>query len=198
MVDDAESGVGSMAKITPDEVITACRARYNNMVTKKLWDKVDPCDAQLLAMATELKQLKSEQASATAAALASASNTVPPKDPTNSSGRVFNDKFVDGVPRWRTVKEGDTKVVDGRTYHWCPYHKHSKGHWDGLYCTHHPSRCFRNKDRTNPKTPSEDKPPLPSAKLELHSKLKEVMCTQLCLSSDDVDRIFDQAGAPSN
>ena len=33
-----------------------------------------------------------------------------------------------------------------------------------------------------------------AATLQLQSKLKEVMCTNLCMSGDDVDKIFAQAG----
>lgn len=161
------------------------------METKKLWNKVDPRDAQLMAMATELKELKSQQTKATA--LASASNT----------GRRTDDPFIDGLPRWRTVKKGDTMIVDGRTYYWCPHHKHAEGYWNGLYCTHLPSRCFKNPAHNKSGKPGNDKSGKEkssnqSAKLELHAKLKEVMCTNLCLSSEDVDRIFDQASASSN
>lgn len=125
MIDDTESGIGSMANIFPDEVITACCARYNNMETKKLWNKVDPHDAQLMAIATELKELKSQQTKATA--LVSVSNTDLPKNPPKGNGRRTDDKFINGVARWRTVKDGDTKVVDDRTYYWCPHHNHPKG-----------------------------------------------------------------------
>ena len=32
-----------------------------------------------------------------------------------------------------------------------------------------------------------------STNLELHSKLKDVLCTNLCMSSGDVDKLFEQA-----
>ena len=33
------------------------------------------------------------------------------------------------------------------------------------------------------------------ATLDIQAKLKEVLCTNLCLSGEDVDKIFDQASA---
>ena len=44
ITDDAESDIGSNAKITPDSLIIACRTKYNNMVKNKDWHKVDPRD----------------------------------------------------------------------------------------------------------------------------------------------------------
>ena len=35
----------------------------------------------------------------------------------------------------------------------------------------------------------------PASNLQLQSKLKEVMCTNLCMSSDDVEKLFAQATA---
>ena len=34
--DDVESGIGTNARISPDQLITACRSKYNNMVTDDL------------------------------------------------------------------------------------------------------------------------------------------------------------------
>ena len=52
IIDDIESGIGAMASVTADDVIVASRTRYNNMLTKDLWKKVDPRDAQIMALAT--------------------------------------------------------------------------------------------------------------------------------------------------
>lgn len=143
MIDDTESGIGSMSNITAGEVIAASRARYNSMVmvTKKLWNKVDPRDAQLMALTTQLVELKMQQNDA--AALATSSNPNPPK----GNDRKTDENFIDGVARWRTVKEGDMEVVDGRTYNWCPHHVHSEGHWNRLYYTHQPACCYKNPNR---------------------------------------------------
>ena len=42
-------------------------------------------------------------------------------------------------------------------------------------------------------TPAKQKPDAPKNGLQLQSKLKEVMCTNLCMSGDDVDKLFAQA-----
>ena len=50
-----------MAKITVDKVISSCCACYNNMTSKDLWNKVDPQEAQIMALTTQLKELKDNQ-----------------------------------------------------------------------------------------------------------------------------------------
>ena len=37
----------------------------------------------------------------------------------------------------------------------------------------------------------------PASDLQLAAKLKEVLCTNLCMNSDDVDKLLNEAG-PSN
>ena len=41
------------------------------------------------------------------------------------------------LPDWRMKREGDTKIMDGKTWHWCTHHK-LDGVFDGLYMTHAP------------------------------------------------------------
>ena len=52
IIDDVESGIGLNANITYDSLITACLAKYNNTVKNKDWHKVDPRDAQIIALTT--------------------------------------------------------------------------------------------------------------------------------------------------
>ncbi len=60
-MDDIESGIGKSSRITPDRLITACRSKYNNMSNKKQWNQVDPRDAQILALTTQVQALESKQ-----------------------------------------------------------------------------------------------------------------------------------------
>ena len=41
---------------------------------------------------------------------------------------------------------------------------------------------------------SDEKKVTPAADLQLASRLKEVMCTNLCMSAEDVDALFTEAG----
>ena len=56
--DDVESGIGANANIAPDALITAARSKYNNMDQKGIWNKVDPRDAQIMALTTMVETMK--------------------------------------------------------------------------------------------------------------------------------------------
>ena len=60
ITDNVDSGIGSNANITPDSLIIACRTKYNNMVENKDWHKVDPRDAQILALTTFMEKMKTK------------------------------------------------------------------------------------------------------------------------------------------
>lgn len=135
MQDDVEAGIGVCKDINPGTLISAARSKYNNMIDKDIWGKVDPRDTQLLVLTTKYNSLVAEQKK-TATALATSSEA------NNSGGggnggrpwkqRQTDDTYVDGLLRVRTVKDGDTKVIEGEMLHWCPHHIHPKGLWNGL------------------------------------------------------------------
>ena len=58
MVDDVESGTGSNRRIQPHAIVAAARAKFNNMKFNGDWSKVDPRDAQILALTTQVNELK--------------------------------------------------------------------------------------------------------------------------------------------
>ena len=60
ITDDVESGIGSNSNITSDSMIITCRTKYNNIVENKDWHKVDPRDAQILALTTIMENMKSK------------------------------------------------------------------------------------------------------------------------------------------
>ena len=60
--DDVEYGIGANTRILSTEsLITADRTKYNNMEQKAIWNKVDPRDAQIMALATMTKTMKGNQ-----------------------------------------------------------------------------------------------------------------------------------------
>ena len=116
--------------------------------------------------------------------------------------KTTNDELINGLERWRTVKTDKTKVVKGRMYYWCRHHV-KDGIWNGMYVIHKPEYHKGNSPNAQTTTvvatlgnygaaKKEDKSN-GAATLQLQSKLKEVMCTNLCMSGDDVDKIFAQA-----
>ena len=115
----------------------------------------------------------------------------------------MNDEFIKGLKRWRTVKTDKIKVVKEHTHYWCPHHV-KKGMWSGMYVPHNPEDHKGKRPNaqrttvaatqgTNGAAKKEDKSN-GTATLQLQSNLKEVMCTNLCMSLDNVDKIFAQAG----
>ena len=92
----------------------------------------------------EVKELRKAVATKPAPELAAAAT-----DQKNSSRNLdcssFPGKFT--IKKWRGKKEGNTKVVDGRTYYWRPHHK-MDGHFDGIYnSSHKASENFEYKKR---------------------------------------------------
>jgi hypothetical protein len=72
--DNIDSGLGLHSDIEPKRIIIACRQKYTNMVKLKEWNKVDPRDAQMMSLVTQLQILTSKQQAAHVAAGS------PPKD----------------------------------------------------------------------------------------------------------------------
>ena len=200
IIGDTQSGIGAMAHYSADEIITAARTRYNNMDEQGVWDQVDPREAQIMALATEVQKMRDVHAKALASiadapAAHATSTTRQDEDRAAFKERRTDDKYISGLPRWRATKtKGDKVEVNGKTYWWCPHHKHPDGHWDGLYVQHPPDK---HKFKKGSGPGSNDSTAAPAAqttaKLDLNAKLKDVLITNLCLSGDDVDKLFEQA-----
>ena len=196
--DDVESGIGSHSAITSDTLITAARTKFNNMDSKDLWDKVDPRDAKIMALATMVESLQKSGTSGAAKA-----GTALVVDANQAwQAKTTNDEYIDGLARWRIKNVGPSKELGGKTYYWCPHHV-KPGKWDGMYVLHRPEDHTGRRKRGPPGTaaptaPSDEKKDekkaTPAADLQLAARLKEVMCTNLCMSAADVDALFTEAG----
>ena len=124
ITDDVESGIGSNANINFDSLITACRNKYDNIAENKDWHKVDPRDAQILALTTIMENMKSKSG-----------GTVLVTKADTYKEKTTNDEFINGLEIWLNLKTDKTKVVKGHTYSWCPHHV-QEGMWNGMYVTH--------------------------------------------------------------
>ena len=200
--DNIDSGLGLHSQIDTDAIIVACRQKYTNMVELKEWTKVDPRDAQLMTLVTQLQVLQTQQKQASVHATSGGT----PKDPRPNYGQQKKD-IIEGtiVEKWRTIKEGDTKTVDGTLWQWCPHHV-LPGKWKGLYTKHAPTACPSAAGKkanghaaspgiaaaTGAAADAAAKPKADST-LALQAKLKDVMCTNLCLSGEDVEKLFKEA-----
>ena len=189
---DIKSEIGTHAKITSKQLFQASEQFYNNLVSKKEWDKVDPKDARLIALTTEIEKLKKDPSN----------QRSPPNNNTWGGGRGGGDR-VGTVERWRTKNIGDTTVRDGVTYHWCPHHVDKEGRWNGLYykdykpdehdewkqrrISHFNSRKKKNDGGGADGADSKKK------KLTLSNELKTAFASNLCVSEEDIDKIVDKA-----
>jgi len=192
--DDVESGIGANAAISTDSLITAARTKYNNMDQKGIWNKVDPRDAKIMALTTMVETMKGNQKGGTVLAVESQNQAA-------WQNKTTNNDFIDGLARWRIKHVGESKVVDGKTFYWCPHHV-KEGKWNGMYVLHRPDQ-HKGKRAKSDAAPAanlakdtlkqENKSGGTAADLQLQSKLKTVMCTNLCMSSEDVDRLFEEA-----
>jgi hypothetical protein len=203
--DDIDSGLGLHSNIEPESIIIACRQKYTNMVELKEWNKVDPRDAQMMTLVTQLQILTSKQQAAHVAAGVPSNNQNDPKQNNTWAKKDVVEGTI--VEKWRIVKDGDTKIVGGTTWHWCPHHVLA-GKWDGLYSRHSSTDCpsIKGKKANGILDPAKaaaakatgdaaNAAVKSKATLDIQAKLKEVLCTNLCLSGDDVDKIFQEASA---
>ena len=194
VVDDVESGIGANANITADALIVAAKARYNNMDDKSEWAAVDPRDAQIMALATQLNEIKAQQKQSTALATAAAGKA-------GEKGDADKDCYPGTqVETWRGKYDGPSKKgSNGRLLHWCKHHKHPDGLWDGLYVQHLEKDCRKVKSGDaagdTPAAPAANAAASGTAKnpLQLQQNLKNVLCTTLCMSAEDVDKLFEKA-----
>ena len=196
IIDDVESGTGFNATIKADQIVKGGRSKYNNMFIREQWNKVDPRDAELLALKTQVINLEKKRAAPVPAPTALATDAKKTKNQTKEPHLDWNKVEGTNVDKWRVVKKGETIEAGGKTSYWCKHHK-LDGKWDGMYCWHKPEDCpklLANKTGG----PNEDKDKAKPGNLQLKSNLKSVMMSSLCLSSEDVEKMFSEAQAQEN
>ena len=197
-------------KIDPNDIISEARSRYNNMVKRKTWNKIDPRNAEIMVLTTKVEQLQGELERATRNGAALATNQSSGSDDSRVSVDIkdhYNTwAYVPGttVYKWRAINQGDIITVHGRTYYWCKHHIWN-GKWNGLYVTHKPEECnLKDKNKNGSAggadsgTSSDKESIVKEAKLQLKEGLKSVLMTSLCISNEDVDRLLEQAGEQGN
>ena len=180
---------------TPGEIMELALQKYSNMSERGVWNQNEKPDSQLHALATRLDSMENQMHGSPSSSSKSRSS--------KSSSLSFKKKF--GIEEWRMIKQGNTKVVNGVTFWWCPHHK-NEGQFDGLYVTHKPSehaswkaeRDKKNaawKEKRRPKTEksstSSGKTPA-SKRLVMSEKLKSVLITKLSCSDADADEIWQE------
>lgn len=179
---------------TPGQIMELALQKYANMSERGVWHQNEKPDSQLHALATRLDSMENQ--------IQGSSSSSKPKSTKSSS---FSTKKKFGIEEWRMSKQGNTKIVNGVTYWWCPHHR-NEGQFDGLYVTHKPSEhdswkaerdrknaAWKDKRRskTDKSSTSSGKTPA-SKRLVMSEKLKSVLVSKLSCSDADADEIWQE------
>ena len=150
-----------------DVLCESATAIYNNMKASGEWEKVDPKDAKIMALATEIRQLKDQPIKK-----GSAGNQIDPR---------------------RITKKGASITIDGQTLWWCDKHKHPKKFPNGLYMPHKPEDHDEWVKQKQTRKGKKKSPPStgPSQHLKLKETIKSVLMTNYALSEETAQSIWD-------
>ena len=204
--DDIESGRGENKNANWRDIVLQARKKYINMEATKKWNHVDPRDAKLLALTTELEKIKKSHGGNGGGGASNGSGGG------NGSGngggnRNKQDMLTDTVAKWRATKGEESVQRDGKTWYWCKHHKHPDGLWDGLYVTHTQAThdgWIKNREGSAKSSDTKasaagdsdkEKASSSTSKLRLGERLKQVLCTKLMLSDEDANKVVAEIGS---
>ena len=199
---DIQSGIGQHSQITVHKLFTSAELFYNNLVSKNEWDKVNPKDASIMALMTDIERLKKEIETKGKSNGNGKGNGGNPSG--NGKGNGDDTEMFYGVQKWRTVNVGPSVTRDGVEWKWCPHHKHPRGHYSGLYYSNHDESTHaewkqRKDARSNKTAATTDKQPSEAPKkLTIANELKNAFMTNLHVSEADIDKIIASASAQGN
>jgi hypothetical protein len=197
--------------VTSQSLMDDASTYYTNMVASGDWKSEVNKHAQIIALTTQITELKKEFNEVKAA------KTITPSTPTPSGSG--SNKFE----QWRLEKvdnkeEFNMVVRDGKTYYWCDKHKFPSSNVQGMYVFHKPTehdawqerksalngrrggkKGEKEKATTPASTPSVPKPSsTPSAaKLSLAKSLQEALTTTTGLTDDQFNKIWDKCCSAS-
>ena len=127
------------------------------MDQKGIWNKVDPRDAQIMALTTMIKKTKGHKKPSIHGKCGTVLSV-------NAQyvwqNKKIKNEFIDGLAHWRIKNVGPSKVFDSKTYYWCP-HNVKEGKWNGMYVLHRPGQHKVKLAKTDA-APTAVPPPLSS------------------------------------
>ena len=182
---DVDVCYGFNAKITPSALMAMSKQLYINIERHGEWNKVDPKDARIMALTTALDNASLKKSAHTTSTTG------------GNNAKMTEDEFF----TWRKTNQGPTAERQGKTWTWCPHHK-KEGVFDGLYyCTHTPDthdewKAKAKRGGTSGTTKAPAKKSESQAELKISQALKNALCTNLCVSEEDLAKIIkDSKGA---
>jgi len=181
-------------------IINDLCAIYRNMVADESWNKVSSADSKIIALTTQVKDLKKQLEAKPAA-------VTPPKPNKKKAGAASNKEVG---KNWRYTKVGDTLKCPetGKMLKWCPHHgdgcympsDHNHQDWlekrkkkradyedrrSGVKRVH-----FDTGDTKPAAVVKEEKHP---SKLQLSSAIRQSLVTACSMTPSEADKIFNQA-----
>ena len=166
--EDYEDGTVS---ITPQQLMTFAKNRYEVLVEKGLWNAPSAEEEKILALEATIKKLQGSKQKAAKAAQGS-----------KNIGKKGANKKGKAIPTWVNEKpkpgEPKTKVVDGKAWHYCDHHER----W-----THHNSdECM--KKGIDKKTGRTVAPPTLKSNTKYNPKAVRFAKAMSAISTDEEDK----------
>ena len=123
---DVYAGNGYNANLAPATLLMSVKQLYTNISRRNGWSKVDPRDAQILALTTALEKQPCKQSHGSGGY--SGSGYCGSKEETIPG--------MNSLKKLRTINKGPILIKDSVNHHWCKHHVY-EGCYDGLYCHNH-------------------------------------------------------------
>ena len=95
-------------------LITAARTKYNSMDQKGIWNKVDPRDAQIMALTTMVETMKGNK---NPSIHGNGGTVLSVNAQDDWQNNTTNNDFIDGLARWRIKDVRPSKCFYGKTYY---------------------------------------------------------------------------------
>ena len=160
------------ATFTVDELTTEATSMHTNMVTNGDWNKVDPKDAQIMALTTKVQKLEG-------------------KGPQAQGDYGKKKKKHNELDPRRAKYKGASININGETLWWCEHHKNPSKFPNGLCMPHKPEDHNKWADAKKEREAKyrKGKKDHPKQELKLQDSLKAVLMTNYAFSEDMADSI---------
>lgn len=206
----AEKRLWNKGKSTAADIISSLSITYNNLVEEKKWTKLDSSAEQVIALSTELKDVKKQLAAKKAGgggggnSGGDASKTYAPSWQVTYTKKTIEHPKEKYEMVWcskHTSKDGKVKGMYMRAPHdhdkWVEEKKKRKSAWQEKLAAKKAEKSSSSKpDRKKSAGKGSDK--TSSKKLKLSKSLQSAFCTQFHCTPADLDKVMASAHAATD
>ena len=182
---DVDAGYGYNANVAPATLLMSAKQLQTNISRRNEWSKVDPRDAQILALTTALEKQPGKHPHGYGGYGGPKEETIP---------------GMNSLKKWREINKCPTLIKYDVTHHWCKYHVY-QGRYDGLYYhnhteTSHEQWVSKKRGGRAANTTGPD-PAAPTPEVEpnliLSDSLRNALCTNFCISEEDLAKVVNES-----